>query len=171
MKQMATSFYRNVLLRSFSSGAANGGIKFPRLSKEQIETNWKLAKNLVTPFGRTLLNAAKGSGATKADFSAVKVGPVPKNHHISAAKEISASETVFVEEGEYNGRQIKFVTGSEALAAQARALLNSSKPFEQGITVLITRAEVNNFKGDAFFDPTKKLVVANGVTAELLNGL
>lgn len=171
MKQMATRFYRNVLLRSFSSGASSGGIKFPRLTKEQIETNWKLAKSLVTPFGRTIVNAAQSSGAAKSESLTLKTGAMPKNHHISAAKEISASETVYVEEGEYNGVQVKFITGSEGLAAQAKSVLSSSRPFEQGLTVLLTRAEANNFKGQAFYDKSKKLVVANGVNTQLLQSV
>lgn len=163
MKQMANRLYRSLALKArFCSEST---IKFPRIAKEQIEANWRLAKSLVTPKHKVEVNSSRGG--QKGSFSAqLKVGTIPKNHHISAAKEISKSETVFVEEGEFRGVLFKIITGSPDLAAQARAALTSTQTAEDAVTVLLSEgAELSQA---AYLDKSKKLLVAGGVSEGLL---
>lgn len=163
MKQMANRLCRNLALRAqFGSEST---VKFPRISKEQLEANWKLAKSLVTPLNKTLLNSVR-SGKKSSFSGEVKVGTIPKNFHVTVAKEISKSDTVFVEEGEFRGILFKIVTGSPELAEAARGVLTSSQSFEDGVTVLA--CDKTDLKGSAYFDKSKKLLVSGGVSETIL---
>ena len=151
--------------RSLRAAFGAQPVPFPRLSPELVGLNWTLARALVTPFGNTALNAA-GAGA-RGDFSAeLKLGPVPKAAHLAVAKEISRQETVFVEEGEFRGVLFRIVTGNRQLAAAARGALSSAQAFEGGVTVLAQ--EVAGAPGAAYYDKTRRLAVAGGVSEALL---
>ena len=166
MKTIATRLYRRLILKAeFCTEAST---KFPRIAKEQIEANWRLAKNLITPSGKTQLNGVKGAG--KGDFNTpLKVGPIPKNYHVTLAKDISRAETVFVEEGEFRGVLFRIITGNSELAAAARSSLTSSQSFESGVTVMM--CDKTDLKGVAYYDKTKKLLVTNGVSDDLLQSV
>jgi hypothetical protein len=166
MKTIATRLYRGLLLKA--QFCAEASTKFPRITKEQIEANWRLATNLVTPSGKTQLNGARAGG--KSSFnSTLKAGPIPKNHHVTVAKEISKAETVFIEEGEFRGVLFKIITGSPELAAAARGTLTSTQAFDSGITVLL--CDKTDLKGAAYYDKQKKLLVSNGVSDTLLQSV
>lgn len=154
--------------RALRAAFGTQAVPFPRLSPELVGLNWTLARSLVTPFGATALNAA-GAG-TKGNFSAeLKLGPVPKAAHLAVAKEISRQETVFVEEGEFRGVLFRIVTGNKQLAAAARSALSSTQAFEGGVTVLAQ--ETGAVEQAAYYDKTKKLAVAGGVSDALLQAI
>jgi hypothetical protein len=163
MKQMANRLYRSLALKA--KFCSDSTIKFPRIAKEKIEANWRLAKSLITPQHKVEVNGAKGG--SKSSYSAqLKVGTIPKNLHVTVAKEISKTDTVFIEEGEFRGVLFKIITGNPEQAAQARAVLTSSQAFEDGVTVLV--GDNTDLGQSAYFDKTKKLVVAGGVSDSLL---
>lgn len=163
MKQMANRLYRSLALKA--QFCSESTIKFPRISKEQLEANWKLAKSLVTPLHKTLLNSAKSG--RKSNFSGeLKVGVIPKNFHVIVAKEISKSEIVFVEEGEFRGILFKVITGDAELAEAARSVLSSTQAFEEGVTVLACGK--TDLKGSAYLDKSKKLLVSGGISESIL---
>lgn len=160
---MASRLYRSLALKA--KFCSESTIKFPRIAKEQIEANWRLAKSLVTPSSKVEVNSSRGG--SKGSFSApLKVGTIPKNHHVSAAKEISKSETVFVEEGEFRGVLFKIITGDATLAAQARAVLTSTQASEGSVTILLNNS--SELSQAAYLDKTKKLLVAGGISEGLL---
>jgi hypothetical protein len=144
----------------------------PGLSQAEIKRNWDLSKSLVTPHHSSTLNGAKKGKADNSEAN-IKAGAIPKEAHIAIAQEISRSEKVFIEEGEFKGVLFRIVTGDAGLAGSARAVLANSSAFEGGVTVVLGKAA--DLQGQAFFDKTRKLLLANAVSGkvlqEVINGL
>lgn len=162
IRQMSNRLIRSSRLSASFSGEV---VRFPRIPADQIAVNWQLARSLVTPLGTTSINEASAGG--KSTFtSTLKVGDVPRAIHLSVAKEISRSETVYVEEGEFRGVLFRIVTGSPQTASAARGVLTTKGGFEGGITVLVS--EDSEQGGEAFYDKTKKLLISRGISESLL---
>lgn len=162
---MAHRIHRGLALK-----AAFGvqSVAFPRLSAELVGLNWGLSRSLVTPFGSTVLNGA-GAG-TKGEFGGeVKLGAVPKSVHLAVAKEISRQDAVYVEEGEFRGVLFRIVTGNKRIASAARSALTSTQAFQGGVTVLAQDAAA--VQQSAFYDKSKKLAVAGGISEALLQSI
>lgn len=170
IRNIAYSIYRSSTrstMRLFASTATQ-----PGLSQPEIKRNWDLSKSLITPHNSSLLNASKKGTADKSD-AVIKVGAIPKDSHIAIAQDISRSEKVFIEEGEFKGVLFRIITGDAALAGSARAVLTNASPFEGGVTVVLGKAV--DLNGQAFFDKSRKLLLTNGVSGkilqEVINGL
>ena len=103
-------------------------VQFPR-AEINSALNWSLAKYLVTPrSGNVLVNTSDKGGLTDGSSQVNKFDDDtnwPKSVHIEVAKNISASESVYVEDGVFMGFNCRVITANASQASKARANLES----------------------------------------------